>query len=935
MPRTPEDIASRGTVAEGEAGAEIEAVVILDPDATDERGHYLPYDRRLSVALGEVGAAVTVACRWDLDPDLLPDVQVVPVFEEPSRRLGKSVGDPAAAARFREALGALIARLPVHRTRLYLYVGSHEHAAIIAEAIAPHDHLSAVVNLFYEAFADCRTPAHRSRWRAVAWSEPLATARLRLTVPTDALRTLIAEETARWHDVAPHPSTAFGDGEAAAIAALPLPSLVRKPIIYLAASSRDGKGFTEGLAAAARIAGEDRQVVLRHPYPGEQPDLEEAIDALPAGVTVLRGALDPDDYVRVLRDADIVVLPYEAEAFRMRTSGVMIDALSLGKPVVTVAGSWLGEVTRRLAAGTAIDQASPDAVAEAVEAMLSDLAGARSRAEAAGRAYTAGNRWRDLARDVLAHDGSAEPAPLETVKAGGERPRRLLVIGNGPSAAALAEAGFENLPPGIDTIGMGAAYRHFERAGWWPTYYALADTKVVFSHRGAFARLMADPAVTTKRFFLAGPFLREGDDAADRLEVIPHSSTGSFCLRKAIDLGYDEVFLIGVEGRYVEEIAECRPLRADEVTALGYDRLGLSANMMSLLTITRTPEANPNYFFHDYQREGDVYSLPRAHTHLSAWRTTAAIAEAAGRAVYNLSGDSAVTDFPRLSLNAFLAADEIASVLPLAALAAHTPPGMVLVDPAAAGSAPVASLPTDGTPPDARQTGGDEVGLQVEDEEDEVRPDAPAWSPIRPDQLSFDLANDASEEAVASHDDAAFGIACDLSGSDAPLSVYVPVAVSVAAVGDEPRAAADAPPDQDEAVGEAREESGTARGAEHEPVADPKPVRPVMPAVPLVAPDADVAVLRGRRLGTLLRYGLGLGGTAIATLGLTVAVLTHGGLAGPGVLVLAGTGLCVLAWVWSRLATLSAAVDHHDARLNRLSGWAKHRDALIRSKGDR
>mgnify|MGYP003144514056 CR=1 FL=1 len=35
---------------------------------------------------------------------------------------------------------------------------------------------------------------------------------------------------------------------------------------------------------------------------------------------------------------------------------------------------------------------------------------------------------------------------------------------------------------------------------------------------------------------------------------------------------------------------------------------------------TKTPELNPNYFFNDYQRKGDVYNIPNAETcHSVSW----------------------------------------------------------------------------------------------------------------------------------------------------------------------------------------------------------------------------------------------------------------------------------------------------------------------------
>ena len=85
------------------------------------------------------------------------------------------------------------------------------------------------------------------------------------------------------------------------------------------------------------------------------------------------------------------------------------------------------------------------------------------------------------------------------------RNKKILIIGNGPSAQGLADLGFENLRSDVDTFGMGIAYRYFRQINWWPTLYACGDSKVVFSHREELAKVVEDPRVLTQRFFFSWP----------------------------------------------------------------------------------------------------------------------------------------------------------------------------------------------------------------------------------------------------------------------------------------------------------------------------------------------------------------------------------------------------------------------------------------------
>jgi glycosyltransferase involved in cell wall biosynthesis len=59
-------------------------------------------------------------------------------------------------------------------------------------------------------------------------------------------------------------------------------------------------------------------------------------------------ALGSADYEGLLRNADVIVLPYRRGEYFARSSGVVIEALAAGVPVVVPGGSWLG---RQIASG--------------------------------------------------------------------------------------------------------------------------------------------------------------------------------------------------------------------------------------------------------------------------------------------------------------------------------------------------------------------------------------------------------------------------------------------------------------------------------------------------------------------------------------------------------------------------------------------------------
>lgn len=53
--------------------------------------------------------------------------------------------------------------------------------------------------------------------------------------------------------------------------------------------------------------------------------------------------LEPDQYVRLIRDADVGLLLYDSRRYYARRAGILGEYLAAGKPVIVPAGCWLGE----------------------------------------------------------------------------------------------------------------------------------------------------------------------------------------------------------------------------------------------------------------------------------------------------------------------------------------------------------------------------------------------------------------------------------------------------------------------------------------------------------------------------------------------------------------------------------------------------------------
>jgi glycosyltransferase involved in cell wall biosynthesis len=123
---------------------------------------------------------------------------------------------------------------------------------------------------------------------------------------------------------------------------------------------------------------------------GETPAMPEARRALerfgPA-VELLNDPLDQDEYYRQLAGMDIIVLPYLAERYCRRSSGIFVQAAAAGKVVVVPSGTTMAAEARRYGMENCIAYNRPE---ELPAAVLHAVEGYRDLA-ALGTAYQA--RW--------------------------------------------------------------------------------------------------------------------------------------------------------------------------------------------------------------------------------------------------------------------------------------------------------------------------------------------------------------------------------------------------------------------------------------------------------------------------------------------------------------------------------------------------------------
>ena len=179
--------------------------------------------------------------------------------------------------------------------------------------------------------------------------------------------------------------------------------------LLVAGGARIDKGLARvvDLVCEMQRRGLDLPIVVqasseqRHQH---DPALAAALDRLRhsgyAGLRLVDDTLGPADY-RALFDGAVALQPYRLADFKDRVSGVTLDALGAGAPVVATDGTWMAALVRRFDAGVATADLSAGGLLSAIERVLADHPGYAARARVAAASVRAEFSAQALINTVL------------------------------------------------------------------------------------------------------------------------------------------------------------------------------------------------------------------------------------------------------------------------------------------------------------------------------------------------------------------------------------------------------------------------------------------------------------------------------------------------------------------------------------------------------
>ncbi|HWP02721.1 MAG TPA: glycosyltransferase [Gemmatimonadaceae bacterium] len=138
-------------------------------------------------------------------------------------------------------------------------------------------------------------------------------------------------------------------------------------------NARDEKGFVEILQAVRILSEWGRLDGFKFVLQANSADLQmqmaiqESEDLVKSGsVEFIFETLSPEAYHKLLCEADGVLLPYWRSIYRSRTSGVFVEALAAGKPVIATEDTWMSDQLKHFGGGLLCRDRDPKHLAERI-----------------------------------------------------------------------------------------------------------------------------------------------------------------------------------------------------------------------------------------------------------------------------------------------------------------------------------------------------------------------------------------------------------------------------------------------------------------------------------------------------------------------------------------------------------------------------------------
>jgi glycosyltransferase involved in cell wall biosynthesis len=364
---------------------------IIDPSLRDFAGHHFSYDEAAASGAAKAGFEPVILAHREVDPAIAGRVQLVRCFKNdmwssspmvrrlPTRareRFEIHLANRTFSRDLRRGLKGL--RL-LPGSVLFAHMIFRHQLPALARFVdeAPYETLTVILLFRYQtAFYD-NPPCHRA-FRMLERANNSGR-RVRLASDSDRLAREFGRLTSLPFEVMPIPHTS--DSE-----------VVRPPqrpgVRFVSlGGARDEKGYIDILNAIRMLRAEKdlegMEFVLQSS--DARPEIEAVTEEFARedipNVSLLRQTLSPEQYAGQLSAADVVLVPYWRDIYSARTSGIFLEAVAAGKPVIATRDTWMSDELERYGSGLLVEDHDARSIAEAMRTAVRNKTELQRRAE--------------------------------------------------------------------------------------------------------------------------------------------------------------------------------------------------------------------------------------------------------------------------------------------------------------------------------------------------------------------------------------------------------------------------------------------------------------------------------------------------------------------------------------------------------------------------
>ncbi len=683
-------------------------VISLNPDLTDSLGHPLAYDIKLNSVCTQRGVGFITAGNAHLESGLL---ESHPYFRATFSNRSSATGvvnggiepDALRMQRFRSEVEGFVDQYlgacePGDKLILYLYTGGLPHVEVLYDVVKARPQVSGHIVLFWLGYRPIHTEILQKRWAKTLRRAP-SESRLVLTVLTREMQSEIQKAVGVIFPIEPAPSTTFDDIEARNALEQSELHMIDKTksanlSVVFPGLMREAKGYDLSISVIRML--HQRQTATRYqctlryiPRKDTPSELIKIAQEARPFANIVEGILPPKEFQRMIKGADIVVLPYQPSEFGNRPSGILIDTLFCGIPVVVQKGTWLGNLLARYNCGALAETAHPEAYVKAIESVATNYCLYRKNAINAGKKWLEDNSWATLLDCILeprlSFDISQGAVPMEPNKLDelkkdiGEsktaltepesdelekrtrwmkikdlyRGQRAFIIGNGPS---LNRTPLHLLNDEF-TLCFNRFDLMFDRLGWLPTMYMCIDNRVAENTSSQINEIV--PLVRFAFFPDIHPrggdfrqFIKDSSNifwlslesvcSSGSYETLPTCSTigtvAHLGLQVIAFMGFSPIYLVGIDLDYKEHKTVVKHTRGDW---------------------TAVKDDDPSHFDPRYFGAGAKYHEPSPHKVLvSGFESSKELLDRKNIRVMNAGIGGLVETFPRVDFRSLFNYEE-------------------------------------------------------------------------------------------------------------------------------------------------------------------------------------------------------------------------------------------------------------------------------------